>query len=208
MQIARLELALAAETKRRVDATTSLDEDARRQVLDMEQRIQRQLQEDNKRLEERLSKIESRLEGIEFRWKKVATQQVESIQLKADEFAQTLEAVQREQDAERKARLRREGRLLQQVEDLSKEYNDRWSSERHDRVTHISKLEEKVDEQEALRAQEQQNFSERVEEELQRLRRDLEEEVQERLTQDEQIVAALNRYTQQLQQSLSILSSD
>jgi hypothetical protein len=36
----------------------------------------------------------------------------------------------------------------------------------------------------------------------------LAEEIEERQAQDEEIVAALNRYTSQLQQSLSILSSD
>jgi hypothetical protein len=43
---------------------------------------------------------------------------------------------------------------------------------------------------------------------LEALWQELEEEVQEREKEDEEIVSALNRYTQQLQQSLSILSAD
>ena len=39
VQMSRLEDALAAETKRRVDATTSLDELSRTQVLEMEERV-------------------------------------------------------------------------------------------------------------------------------------------------------------------------
>jgi hypothetical protein len=43
---------------------------------------------------------------------------------------------------------------------------------------------------------------------LEALQQDLEEEGQEREKEDEEIVLALNRYTQQLQQSLSILSAN
>jgi hypothetical protein len=117
--------------------------------------------------------------------------------------------LQQEQDEERKARLRGEGRLLQQVEDHANEFEDRWTKERQDRMDHINKLEQKVGRQETTRAAQQASFQQRVDDELEALQRDLEEEVvQERQTQDEEIVAALNRYVEQLQQSLSIPSSD
>jgi predicted 2-oxoglutarate/Fe(II)-dependent dioxygenase YbiX len=76
-------------------------------------------------------------------------------------------------------------------------------------MDHINKLEQKVGRQETTRAAQQASFQQRVDDELEALQRDLEEEVvQERQTQDEEIVAALNRYVEQLQQSLSIPSSD
>ena len=61
VQIGRLEDALAAETKRRVDATTALDDLARTQVFEMEQRLKQQLQEEHKGLQGRLDALEKRL---------------------------------------------------------------------------------------------------------------------------------------------------
>lgn len=208
VQIIRLEDALAAETKRRVDATTKLDDQAREQIYEMEQRLRQQLQDDNDKLQARLSKLETRMQELENRWTEDAAHQLDSIGHKAREFNKVLEQLQQEHDMERKARLRREGSLLQQVEQHAKEFEDRWNAERQDRLDQIAKLEKRLTEKETQREREQASFQRRVEEELELLRTEIDLEVQERQAHDDQIVAALNRYTQQLQQSLSILSAD
>jgi Mg2+ and Co2+ transporter CorA len=119
-----------------------------------------------------------------------------------------LKSILEQQDAERKARLKREGNLLQQVEEHAKEFEERWTQERNDRIQRIGEVEDKVIRHEARLAMEQKKFEEKVEAELNSLKEELAVEVEERQAQDEEIVAALNRYTQQLQHSLSILSSD
>jgi ribosome-associated translation inhibitor RaiA len=98
--------------------------------------------------------------------------------------------------------------LLQQVEEHSKEFEDRWTSERTDRIQRLEELEDQIIRNEARLALEQKKYEERIEIELTSLKEELAIEADERQAQDEDIVAALNRYTQQLQQSLSILSSD
>lgn len=203
-----MEEALAAETRRRVDATTKLDDQAREQIYEMEQRLRKQLEDDNVKLQSRLTQLETRLQALEDRWTQDSERQLESIQHKAQDFSKALEQLQQEQDTERKARLRREGSLLQQVEHHAKEFEDRWTAERQDRLGQIAKLEQSLTDKETQRQQEQARFQNRVEQEIELLRAEIEVEVQERQTQDEEIVAALNRYTQQLQHSLSILSSD
>ncbi len=208
VQISRLEDALAAETKRRVDATTQIDDQARQEIYEMEERLRKQLEEDNAKLQARISSVEDRLAELEERWSLDAAKQMEAIQQKAHDFGKTLDQLQQEQDIERKARLRREGSLLQQVEHHAKEFETRWNAERQDRLDQIATLERQLQEREEQRGREQSSFQRRVEEEIELLRTELDLEVQEREAQDEQIVAALNRYTQQLQESLSILSSD
>lgn len=208
VQISRLEEALTAETRRRVDATTSLDDQARLQVYEMEERLKKQLEEDNIKLEHRLATLESRIGELEHRWTQEAHSQVESVQRKGEEFAKALEQLQQEQDVERKARLRREGSLLRQVENHAKEFEDRWTSERKDRINRVATLEASLLKKEEKRSQERAAFQQRVDEELSALKAEIDLEIQERQIQDEDIVSALNRYTQQLQQSLSILSSD
>jgi hypothetical protein len=203
-----LEDALSAETRRRVDATTQIDDQARQQIYEMEERLRKQLEDDNTTLQARISTVEDRLAELEERWSLDATKQMESIQQKADGFSKSLDQLQQEQEVERKARLRREGSLLQQVEHHAKEFEDRWNAERQDRLDQIAKLEFQLKEREEQREREQASFQQRVDEEIELLRTELDLEIQERQAQDEQIVSALNRYTQQLQESLSILSSD
>ena len=208
VQIRRLEDALAAETRRRVDATTSLDEMARTEVYEMEKRLRQQLEEEHKEVKERLDTLEERVRAIEEKFIKDSNDQMESVQNKAADLGKALQSIIENQEAERKARLKREGNLLQQVEQHAKEFEERWTQERNDRIQRIGEVEDKVIRHEARLAMEQKKFEEKVEAELNSLKEELAEEVEERQAQDEEIVAALNRYTQQLQHSLSILSSD
>ncbi len=134
VQIVRLEDALAAETKRRVDATTKLDDQAREQIFQMEERLRQQLQDDNQKIQNRLTKLEQRLQELETQWTMDAERQMDSISHKAQEFSKALEQLQQEQDMERKARLRREGSLLQQVEQHAKEFEERWKLIRVDNI--------------------------------------------------------------------------
>jgi hypothetical protein len=208
VQIGRLEDALAAETKRRVDATTALDELARTQIFDMEQRLRQQLQEEHRGLQVRLDALDDRLEALEQKWNTDSNDQIELVRGKAGDLNKSLQSIQEQQDAERKARLKREGNLLQQVELHAKEFQERWNEERTDRIQKLGELQDRIVRHEARFTMEQKLYEERIEAELTLLKEELTQEVKERQTQDEEIVAALNRYTQQLQQSLAILSSD
>lgn len=174
----------------------------------MEERLRKQLLEDNEKLEARLAKIEARVEELETRWERDAAKQMESLSKKSEDFSSSLERLQQEQDNERKARLKREASLVEQVENHAKDFEARWDAERKFRMDRMSKLELAITEQEATREEEQVNFQRRIDNELEALKAELVEEVHERKSQDDEIVSALNRYTEQLQYSLSILSSD
>lgn len=206
--MSRLEDGLAAETKRRVDATTNLDELARTQVHQMEKRVREQLQDENEKLQARLTALEERVRTLEERWVSDANHQMEVVKGKAADLSKSIAQIRDDQNMERKARLKREGILLQQVEANAKEAEDSWKSERRDRTKRMKELEDQVIRNEARLALEQKRYEDRIENELASLRNEVEAESVERETQDEIIVAALNRYTKQLQHSLSILSSD
>tara|TARA_B110001450_G_C17339490_1_gene366906 strand:- start:78 stop:602 length:525 start_codon:yes stop_codon:yes gene_type:complete len=174
----------------------------------MEKRIREQLQQENDSLQIRLGALEDRVKTLELSWTKDANKQVESIQSKATDLGKSISQIREDQDMERKARLKREGVLLQQVEEHSKEFEDRWILERSERTRQLEQLENQMVRNEARLALEQKKYEERIETELLSLKEELAIEAVERQAQDEEIVAALNRYTQQLQHSLSILSSD
>lgn len=204
----RLEDALAAETKRRVDATTALDELARTQVHEMEDRVRGQLREENERLQNRLTALEERVRLLEENWTYDSNHQVDLVHNKAADITKAISQIRDDQDMEHKARLKRESILLQQVEQHAKEAEHRWTEEHNDRVQRLKELEDRILGNEAGMALEQKRYEDRIEKELTSLKEELEVETEERQIQDEQIVSALNRYTQQLQHSLSILSAD
>jgi len=204
----RLEDALAAETKRRVDATTALDEMARTQVHEMEERVRGQLREENEKLQLRLGTLEERVRTLEQNWGIDSNNQIELVNSKAADIGKSMSQIREDQDMERKARLKRESILLQQVEAHSMETEDRWTSERNDRIERLEELEDQIVRNEARLALEQKHYEDQIETDLTSLKEELAIEAVERQAQDEEIVAALNRYTQQLQHSLSILSSD
>lgn len=208
VQMGRLEDALAAETKRRVDATTALDELARTQVHKMEERVREQLKEENEMLQARLTALEERVRTLEENWVGDANRQMEVVENKAADLSKCIAQIRDDQNMERKARLKREGILLRQVEEHAKDAEDSWKAERKDRTKRLKELEDQIIRNEARLALEQKRYEDRIEEELASLRNEVEAEAVERETQDEIIVAALNRYTKQLQHSLSILSSD
>mmetsp|Transcript_29970 Transcript_29970/g.64176 ORF Transcript_29970/g.64176 Transcript_29970/m.64176 type:complete len:438 (+) Transcript_29970:125-1438(+) len=208
VQMVRLEDALAAETKRRVDATTALDELARTQVHEMEDRVRGQLREENERLQNRLTALEERVRLLEENWTYDSNHQVDLVHNKAADITKAISQIRDDQDMEHKARLKRESILLQQVEQHAKEAEHRWTEEHNDRVQRLKELEDRILGNEAGMALEQKRYEDRIEKELTSLKEELEVETEERQIQDEQIVSALNRYTQQLQHSLSILSAD
>lgn len=203
VQMGRLEGALAAETRRRVDATTRLDELSRTQVYEVEERLKTQLQEDNTRLQVRLDALECRVARLEEKWEIEAENQARSVRATADDLNRAVTALRDHQATERKERLKREGYLLQQVEDHKRECQELWDKERQDRTGRLESLETQVASHEARLVLQQTRYEERIDEELAALRDELEAEVQERQIQDEEIVAAMNRYTQQLQHSLA-----
>ena len=144
---------------------------------------------------------------LEGKWEKDSRGQLDAITQKSQDFCSSLEKLKQEQDTERKSRLKREGALLEQIETHYKEFEDRWERERNDRVERIASLEEQVYRQQSKRDQDQASFQQNVQDALSLLQQELDQEIQERKKEDEDIVSALNRYTQQLQQSLSLLNN-
>jgi hypothetical protein len=207
VQMARLEDALAAETKRRVDATTALDELARTQVYDMEQRLKEQLQEEHEKLHRRLGALERRVETLEQKWVRDSTDQIELVHNKAQDLAKVLEGIQYQQDAERKARLKREGSLLEQVERHAKEFEERWNQERNDRIERMNELENVIISHEARLAMEQKRYEERLDAELASLKREMEAEISERQVQDQAIVERIEAELTSLHRVVHMLNT-
>jgi DNA integrity scanning protein DisA with diadenylate cyclase activity len=91
---------------------------------------------------------------------------------------------------------------------LSLKYEQQWKTERQERLGACSTLTERMDDSEKHREELVHDYTDRLRGELSALQNDLQQETVDRLYQDEEIVGALNRYTAQLQKSLSFIVSD
>jgi hypothetical protein len=94
------------------------------------------------------------------------------------------------------------------MEALSLKYEEQWKTERQERLNTCAVLTERMDDQDRQRDELVHDYTDRLRGELNALQNDLQQETVDRLYQDEEIVGALNRYTSQLQKSLSYIVSD
>ena len=204
--VRRLEAALAAETKRRMAAVQKLRESCKEELKQLEERVVQQLQQDQQSTDERLSKLEQRISKLEDRFETDVVTLHKDIDSKTQAIEDHLQELKLDAEQERQNRLQREGRLLQQLTEISTIYEDRWKSERQDCISTLQLVKDRVEQQDSQLTHQVSNYERKLQQELQLLQQELQQESDERQMQDEQIVAALNRYTQQLQKSLSIVS--
>lgn len=208
VRITKLEQALTAECKRRVDATNELQEAARKQVAQMESRLQQQMEQQSQTIQTRLEDLETRLSQLEKKSEKEALEQTKLVEKKGLAFSKSVEKLKTEMEAEKKSRLVREGRFLQQLESHSLALEKKWSTERQERVDAIVNLTQDLSTKEQERLEQQTEWQSRIDKELAELTKELQEEIKERETQDESTIAALNQFTHSLQTSLAILNGE
>ena len=208
VKVSRLEQALAAETKRRVEATRKLEKQSKEEIKHWEDRCMKEMKEQRILVEERLEKLELRFNELEERWKRQTQEQQQQVTKKGEEFTAALDELRKEAETERKLRLARESQLLQQIETHGKDYESLWDRERQERIESVGELVNQLESNEEARKLGRKAVEVRLEEELAQLQDELEKETAERQKRDNEIGAALDKYTLQFQQSLNILNSD
>lgn len=208
IQVSRLEAALAGESRRRVAAVQALKQECTSQLRATEERLLVKIAEDRKVSEARLLATESRLAALEAQWQTDIQRTEQDLDQQAGQLKGSIEKLREKQEQERASRLDREGRLLQQMEALSLKYEEQWKTERQERLDACAMLTGRMDDQDRQRDELVHEYTDRLRGELNALQNDLQQETVDRLYQDEEIVGALNRYTSQLQKSLSYIVSD
>jgi hypothetical protein len=207
-QVSRLEAALAAESRRRVAAVLALQQECTAQLQATEERLVVKMAQDRAASEERLVQIDRRLEALETQWQTDMQRTEQDLNQQTGQLTACIEQLRGAQEQERSSRLQREGKLLQQMEELSLKYEEQWKTERQERLDTAAMLTGRMDDQDRERDELVHDYTDRLRNELTALQMDLQQETVDRLYQDEEIVGALNRYTAQLQKSLSFIVSD
>lgn len=207
VQLTAAERALTVETQRRIQSTHSIQKNCTMKVQEMERNFERILSERSFRMEERLVSVQQKLEELTARFQEEKETVPKDMEARGEELKKMLDLFQKELSEERNDRLNREGRILKQMDDLSSSLFKATEEETIIRDMQAKQLQMRIEENERLRTQSEYELQLKVQNEMSELQGMIEREKEERAVGDDEIINALNKYTQQLQSSLSVISS-
>lgn len=173
----------------------------------MERNFERILNERGLRVEERLASVQQKVEELVVRFEEEKDAVPRDIEARGEELKELLQTFQKELADERRNRINREGRILKQMEDHYSTIYDAIEKETLEREQISLELQTRIDENERKRSQYQRELQSKIHSEMSDLREMIDTEERERKIGDDEIILALNKYTQQLQNSLSVISS-
>ena len=207
IQLTAAERALTMETQRRIQSTHAVQKSCTQKIQEMERNFERILNERSLRMEERLVSVQQKVEELTNRFDVEKESVPKDIDERGKELKEMLNTFQRELSEERTDRLNREGRILKQMEDNSSTIFGAIENETNKREEIVYGLQSRIEENERQRTQNEQELQSKLQSEMDELKGMIDREEKERQLGDEEIVNALERYTQQLQSSLSVISS-
>jgi len=207
IQLTAAERALTMETQRRIQSTHAIQKSCTQKIQEMEQNFERILNERSLRMEERLVSVQQKVEELAARFEEEKESVPRDMEARGKELREILESFQKELSEERGDRLNREGRILKQMDDHSFAIFGAIENETTVREEISEGLQTRIEDNERLRSQSEHELRSKIQNEMLELEGMIDREKQERKLGDDEIIMALNRYTQQLQSSLSVISS-
>ena len=207
IQLTAAERALSTETQRRIESTHAIQKSCTQKIIEMENNFQRILDERTRRMEERLVSVQEKVEELTAKFEEERETVPAAMERTGQELLDMVSTFQQELADERTDRLNREGRILAQMDTHASEIITSIEYESNQREQIANNLQERIATNEHLRSQNERAMQEKIHNELAELRGMIDKEKQERKMEDDEIVVALNKYTKQLQSSLSVISS-
>ena len=207
IQLTAAERALTVETQRRIQSTHAIQKGCTQKIQEMERNFERILKERTSHMEERLASVQQKVEELAARFEEEKDAVPKDMELMGKELREMLDAFQKELAEERADRLKREGRILKQMDDHSSHFYGAINEEVRERERISDELQKRIDDNERLRSQAEHDLQYTIQNEMSDLKEMIDREKQERQLGDDEIIMALERYTQQLQSSLSVISS-
>jgi len=200
-----MDRSLTQEIKRRIEGNKALENKAREEISTMEEKLTLMLENKVNMFYERLTSLEDKVQELNERLEDEKQTIPMDIELKGKELKEMLVGFQNEFSVERRDRLTREGRIMKQLTDHAQDMTEKWQEESSERQRDADEIKSRLKHHENNRAQADNDYDSLISSELKLLRDELQQETMERKVEDDEIVEALNRYTENLQKSLSML---
>lgn len=203
VQVTRLEAALAAESKRRVAALQLLQKQATEAAETLQEQVQTQIKEEVQSVHTRLDQLEERFQQLESKYANDMMALRHDVAVESERMQSQLRTLQQNVAREEQKLHTRHEQTMDHMQSVADDYNARWKAEREERLIAVQSLQDTMESVHSSRAQNLATFEGQLSYELEQLKVAVETESGEREMYDQEIVDALNRYIQQLQESLA-----
>jgi hypothetical protein len=197
--------ALTQEIKRRIEMQKVMEDKTEEAILQMEMRLNGILEDRLKCFGKRLDMLDEKVEELNTRLIEEGDRIPKDLELKGREVKDLLEKFHSEFATEKRERLTREARIMKQLNGLAQDMSEKWKIETAERVEVVNELSSQVNKIETSRQDSDDEFERLISTEIQALKDELQRESMERRVEDDEIVEALNRYTENLRNSLAML---
>jgi len=205
-ELEKIEQVLATETKRRIEAGKALQNMFEAKVQAMQKEFKAELRACFEPLQAQIDALVSRVELLEVTMENERRDREKEIQKANKEVLDKFAVHQKQFEVEKVTRLQREAQTLKRVGDEVFRIQQKITSERTAREAAITLM--KDDFMSATKAREKADeiFKSEMLRKMAAVEKDLEVETKNRETSEEQLVNALNDYTQALQDGLKIVN--
>jgi len=205
LELGKIERVIRTETKRRIEASKSLQVMFEVQLEKLQVEFKESLRESYEPLQAQIDGLVARVEQIESTLVEESRDREIHIQKANKEVLDTFNEHSKQFEIEKVTRLQREAQTLKRVGDEVFRVQQKVSAERTAREAAIVLM--KDDFYAALKARDKADevFKLEMLRKMAAVERDLDVETKNRMVSEEQLVAALNDYTQALQDGLKIV---
>ena len=165
------------------------------------------LDHQNRRVHERLDVLEKRADALDALFADEKARILREIEERSADLSKLLDEFQNAFEKERKARIVREGSITSQTEQHERHTTTAFDEERSARDARVAAIHEELASCVASRTAADVQLERVCASEISKIQASLDVEVTQRELQDDNIIKALNQYTNKLQSSLSIINS-
>jgi ATP-dependent Clp protease ATP-binding subunit ClpA len=204
----KLENTLAAEIKRRITSQRQLERTCQEQISALEQRLMEKIERQSQHVTSMISSLEEQMQELQKQVDRVSKDIPKSMELQAQRVSQELTRLSQDVHQEKHDRFSREGLILKQIQDYESSISDMIERERDQRKAKVDFLREILERNESGRVEAESRFASLIESEIEGLKSQLLQEIQERQVEDDAIVDAMNLYITKLQSTLNVITAD
>lgn len=165
------------------------------------------LDHQNRRVHERLDALEARADALDASFGDEKARILREIEERSADLSTLLDEFQNAFEKERKARIVREGNITSQTAQHERHANAAFDGEKAARDKRVAAIHGELASCVASRAAADVQLERVCASEISKIQASLDVEVTQRELQDDNIIKALNQYTNKLQSSLSIINS-
>lgn len=177
------------------------------QIATFQTRLETQLTTRTAQLQANIDALNKRVDDLESKFEEDKARMSAEIKERNERLTKQLNDFQEVFEAERVSRLQREGKIAADLAEHETDTKESFEKERGNREKVYLELKTKLDDAVRSRTKADEKFQSFVSEEIASIKNAIRKEEEVREQEDDEIVETLNRYTQKLQASLTIINS-